>query len=380
MVNFDNQPTVPTVLQHQKRPQWGLAFLLWEIENKNSYLFESGEVRTLSSDFSSLMVPIEAEPERVSAMLHRLEPQLQALQESRSTTPQPAAKKVSPLFTLDEQWAFFLGEYPDGFVGETWRKKVRGEGASRALKRHREPLLAEAAEKWQPVALQAMLDVRDYAGLWSCLAELLGKTDIIPASQVKLLTNPPAGSERMLAESAFNLLHGEGDLSQRFDSFFVALRKASGKKSNWQLATAMLALLKPMEHICVRSSSFSEQAKSLHVQVKRGNEVSVHAYDTYLEMALDIKAELEARGHAPHDLMDIHDFIRVTMSASARKSMASKSVKAASATEPSVLAGPHQGDTEPAAPSGARHAVLENEALADASDDASDAPDELDAA
>ena len=71
------------------------------------------------------------------------------------------------------------------------------------------------------------------------------------------------------ARSAFvlglkNLLHGAGDYGTRFQQFIsdIHLNDSEGKpkRVTWPLATLLMAVYAPNEHVCVKPTSFISQA------------------------------------------------------------------------------------------------------------------------
>ncbi len=212
---------------------------------------------------------------------------------------------------------------------------MRGDNARKRLKRHRDAALNDAKDQWQQTRLQPLLEVGDYSGVWERIMTVLSGTDLVPAQQTKKLAQLPPDMERQLAQAVVDLLHpqqadtADETFNERLSSLLSALKRATGKKPTWQLGTVILALYDPERHVCVRPSSFAEQAKSLSPNTPKSSEASTSMYGAYQRMAESIKQKLEQHGYAPADLMDVHDFIRVTTSPKARKRMLRKDAELA---------------------------------------------------
>ena len=98
--------------------------------------------------------------------------------------------------------------------------------------------------------------------------------------------------------------------------------RSTGCSVSWLLATALPALVKPQEHMCIRASAFSHQLAWLAPRVQLSKEPGGRMYARVREVALSLRAALEARELAPRDLLDVHDFIWETLRPAARKRIA----------------------------------------------------------
>lgn len=308
----------PTLFKHAKRPTWGLAVIAWERDGKRGYLFESGMLRVLAEEFYKLMKPVEQSDEADRATLERLVAQIDT--SSASLAVSRASNAPALRFSLSDQTMLFKGEYPEGFVG-AWQKKLRGEGAKRRLKRHRNAAAVQAQADLSLPFLEECLASENASTAWLKVAEVLNATDLVPAAQCEALKS---AAERAKPESVSALaavLYGEDDLSGRFDTYVAALQTILRKPPNWELATAVLALVHPTEHVCVRKTSFQTQADWLLPELKGGKRVSAVAYGGFSHLAKVVCEQLEQQNLAPLDYMDVHDFIKLTTSPSAQSRM-----------------------------------------------------------
>jgi hypothetical protein len=106
-----------------------------------------------------------------------------------------------------------------------------------------------------------------------------------------------------------------------FDRWVGAVTSGTGKVPAWTLATAPLALARPNDHVCVRATSFRAQAISLSPRLQLGDTPSHRQYQRMLAMAKRVQGRAVDRELPPADLLDVHDFIRFTLSTKARTAM-----------------------------------------------------------
>ena len=326
----------PALLQHSRRPEWGLAVIAWERDGKRGYLFESGMLRVLAEEFYKFMTPVEQFGEANRATFERLMAQVDTqdsgLMSSRSIAP-------ALRFAMSDQIALFKDQYPDGF-GEAWQKKVRGAGAKRRLKRHRDSAITHAQSELSREFLEQCAADNPQAA-WEKVSDVLLATDLVPQAQVTALKS--AAASRATQQGVLALLgalHGEEDFSMRFDAYVGALAEMLRKDPNWELATAPLALINPAENVCVRRTSYQTQADWLLPEFKEGKRVSALTYGGFLHLNKMVTDQLQAADLAPADNLDVHDFIKATTSPSAQ----SKMLATKQATEAAV-----KTDKDPAA-------------------------------
>jgi hypothetical protein len=278
-----NQNQNQVLYRHRKCPQWGLAVLAWEDIDKRGYQFEDGNLRVFKSGFYTLLEDVEPPADKSKRVLEFLNRAL-----GRTQAVAKAASKDVVLIPFTDQVSYFKAQYPEGFPGKVWMEKIRGNGVTRPLKRHRDPVLALAQERLAVEALDQLIADQDFVGVIRALTEVLEQTNLVTATKLKPLSTALQYQQRAIALATRELLHGEEDFSPRFTSWVNSMGKPS-----WELATAPLALINPGEHICVKPSVFEQQALWLsprlrHVRLPRGE-----TYQHYLKMALAIFQQLE---------------------------------------------------------------------------------------
>jgi hypothetical protein len=124
---------------------------------------------------------------------------------------------------------------------------------------------------------------------------------------------------RTLAVAVADLLHGPASFGARLDHFVTAFERAFGRAPGWQLATALPALVHPKEHICVRPTTFREQAKWMSPRLAIPKAPSGASYLRCLSMAKLVSNKLAADAESPRDLMDVYDFMRLTTRPAAKQ-------------------------------------------------------------
>lgn len=297
-----------TVYNHKSRPRWGLAILAWEGRDKRRYQFQDGKLRTFKRGYYELLEPVADVEDDV---LRDLRSMLRTSRHFRGEQRKPAAK-------MDDQIETFRAAYPDGFGDPEYRAEVRGEGASRTKKRHRDPVLAAARADLSAGPLGERIAAGDFAGVRDALAAVLRTTDLVPVRDAKLVEGLGDESLESVARALHDVLHGESSFAMRFDVWVKVLREALGKNPSWQLVTAPLALVHPDVHVVVRPTVFRRQAKRLDPELAHTTKPNGILYERYRTMASVLRTRLEQAGMAPRDMIDVYDFVWATMRRSAR--------------------------------------------------------------
>jgi hypothetical protein len=300
----------PELVRHSRRPQWGLAILAWERDDKAGYQFEDGRLRVFSTAYKDLMEP--AEPK------HRPEDAVIADLQAALGTPSDEREPLQAEATFEQQVALFESLYPEGFQGEAWTLEMRGpKEGGRALKRHRDPSIAAAQAVFDSGEVASQLAEGRHSAWVDAVLDVLAETTLVSRSRVKALRAMEDDERRTFAEAAADLLHGEGRFGTRFKAWVKTLRDGLEGKASWRLATALSALVEPDSHICVRHSAFIRQAAVIAPTSSYSRRPKARSYRNFRRVARVVRTRLEAAGHQPRDLMDVHDFIWTTLRASA---------------------------------------------------------------
>lgn len=298
----------PVLYRHRRRPEWGVALLAWEGPDKRAYQFDDGRLRIMKKGFYELMEVAEAKEGVGERMVSDLEANLEARKK-------PPLEKV---YSFGDQLRIFKKLFPKGFDGEKWQKRRRGVG-NKQLKRHRNAAIEIAQEKLKEKDLRKLVDDGKEEVVLERAIEVLECTDLVRIKKVRELEKFDDKRKKEAGKALFELLYGDGRYGLRFRAWLDSLRKGLPKEPSWRLATTLPALVHPEEQICVRPSTFKRQAaafapgKSYSKRPRRGS------YKNFLRVAERTAKRLESEGYEPQDMLDVHDFIWVTLRPSAAK-------------------------------------------------------------
>ncbi|HET9955522.1 MAG TPA: hypothetical protein VFQ61_13505, partial [Polyangiaceae bacterium] len=224
--------------------------------------------------------------------------------------------------------------YAVGFSDPNWAAQVRGEGASTSTPSHRQRFIDLAREQLSASAIDSMLSAKQFSRVWDELVGILKQTNLVPAAQLKLKF-VGAEQERTLAAAVRELLHGSTPYNQRFDRYLSAFAAAFNQPAKWELATAPAAIVSPREHICVELTTFRKQLKLLGTRRAIATQPSSADYTLLLANAQLIAKKLGEQGEAPRDLLDIRDFIVLTLKPPSKAAAAPRPRAKAAARAPS---------------------------------------------
>jgi hypothetical protein len=317
--------------RHTRKPKWGIGLIVWERDGKRGYKFEDGQLRIIAEPYYQLMEPAENPPPD--------SPLMAELQKLRSAD---GSGDDANRMTFEEQKSVFLEQFPDGFVGDEWRKAYRGRREGRRLKRHREGAIAEAQELLSAQSLDEIISGQKWQELQEKLTTILGSTDLVSRANLEPFRRGVAGEPFVVALR--DVLWGEGDFDARFNELCRQMSMLWSRVP-WTMATALLALVRPKEHVCVKPSVFVKQADCSPVTVRPSKQPTPRAYAAYLEMSRQLSSSLSDIGLPPHDLWDIHDFIWVTQRPAATDVLAKvRAQSEAQPQQPAIGAEPDEAD------------------------------------
>jgi hypothetical protein len=322
MTHPANESRSPILFAHKNRKDWGVGVLAWEADGKRGYLFDNGEERTMAGGFFDLMRPVEHPSAEESAACGRLQRILAARAKARTS-----ARLGATFADLVEK---FRETHPDGLQDAKWLVEVRGEGAGRRAPRHRDAMIREAKEQLSSAALDALISSHKHEQVWNLITTVLGRTDLVPAAQMKRPKSVTGEQHRGLAVAARDLLHGKAPYEQRFEHYLGALAGFLGQPARWEIATVLSALVHPQEHVCVHPAIFRQHLKATGSQGTIAARPSNAAYARLLVIARFVSSQLVAQDETPRDLLDVLDFMRIALrpTATPRVAMAAAGRKA----------------------------------------------------
>lgn len=323
------------LFRHCKRTRWGVAALLWERDGKRAYQFSDGKLRVFKEGFYHLFESAAPPGDGSAKAVRRL------ARLARADDVTEAAR----LPTLRDQILLFRRYFPNGFAGDAWRKKYRGVGARKRLKRHRDPAISEA-HQLSVEQLDPMIAMFAWPEIHGRLVEVVKGSNLVPAAQLKKLVALPPSRELALALRGWVVAatgqleltadptgeaesvehdadHEDEDGSTRSEEAelerrFNHLVRVLGAAGTWPIVTAIAGLLEPGEHTCVRPSVYEVQGKMLLPNFRVSKRPRYTGYRQHLHVAQTVFDELESAGLHPHDLLDVYDFVWETLRPAAR--------------------------------------------------------------
>jgi hypothetical protein len=276
-----------------------VAIVANERDGKRSYLFEDGEERTFAATGVTLLRKVDhPDPDQQQTCAHLL-----------SLLAKRAGRRDSETATrsmVDAQVARFHKKYPGGFFGSGWRSNARSAFAGQV----RAGVMAQTQERFAPGRVSELLEKRKFVELW---ADALAMLEASGLTGGDLQRSQVPAEQQLLAEALAELMHGKQSYEHRFERWIAAYATVFKGAPSWQTATALPAMLNPVEHVYVEPTTFRKQLKLLALPSSFGSRPSGTAYTRCLSAAKSLANMLATRGEVPRDLIDIHDFIRVTV-------------------------------------------------------------------
>jgi hypothetical protein len=290
----------PSLFSHKKRADWGVGVLSGEEDGKRRYLFEDGEERIMGAGGIQLMFKVEHPDRDQQATCARL---MALLAKRAGRTESAEAPGTAAVLRQLEK---LRKKYPGGFFGKEWRSAEKVGDARQTRTTTAPKVQAELSSK----NFEKLERTQRYEVIWGHVVTLLGESGLV-SSPLKL----PTGVDqlRLLTEKTRELLHGRDTYEARFDRFIAAYESVFREAPSWQTATALPALMSPVNHVHVEPTFFRKQLKALSRYSAFAARPNGAAYTRCLGMAQALANMLAARGEVPRDLLDIHDFVRVTV-------------------------------------------------------------------
>ena len=312
------QPAITPLVRHTKKQEWGRALLLWRREEKRAYQFEDGSMRVFAERFCSMLQP-SLEPDPVL----RAQLREQAVASGHVGVAMGGSKgkaNCGPMPTVADQVSVFATLFDGGFAGTAWRNACRASGTKKTLKRHVDPAVERAQVELAEAKLRAHLDSGNPRAIVDTMISIVGSTSL--ATKTQLAAVGSLDVDAALGVAFVEFLYDVGGAARGpLDRLRIELARLGLKKVPWTVLTAAKALLHPETHLFVRPAAVREQAKLLMPGFKLSTVPTPDAYARFLEMAVGIRNALRTAGLAPRDLLDVAEFMRVTMSKSQREEL-----------------------------------------------------------
>lgn len=315
-----NNDLLTPLYSHRKGDDWGLAIMAWERGPRRAYQFEDGRLRVFKKGYYDLLEEVDAPADRAMRVIAELQRKLGVAAAAAAGTSGAGAARTRPDISFEQQLAIFATKYPEGFADPNWIDSHRGDpDKGRRLKRHRVRAITAAQQLLSSDALEAVIDEQRASEIHASVVELLTSTDLVSAKQLDPLRQLPAARHAAFVSRLRDLLHGDDVYELRFERFVATLALVHGAGPSWQLATALPALAVPDQHVCVRPATLRKQAEWMAPRLTFTKTPHGPLCARFDEMAVAVSKQLEEAGLEPADLLDVYDFMRETLSPSAKQ-------------------------------------------------------------
>lgn len=195
---------------------------------------------------------------------------------------------------------YFLAEFPGGFHGERYARHER---------LHKEAIRDEVQAQLSCEKLRAMLDAGEHRRICDLAIRLTGVQSnamIFKSEKISLregLKDP--GASVRFAQSLYDLLHDEGDLSGRFDAFADVLETAGSAK--WTVATYFLFFMHPDSQMFVKPTITRNAAEVCAFEIGYRPEVNAATYALVLRFSSYLRENIALL--EPRDMIDVQSFM-----------------------------------------------------------------------
>lgn len=199
----------------------------------------------------------------------------------------------------------FLHYFPRGFTDTTYIDWERG---------YKE----RAHERWQSELGEAPFRALRKKGAWDEIARravaIEARTNLLYSFEKMALRDAvrTGNGARAFGEGLFELLHGPGDLEQRFDRWCQlvdALPRKQTRVMTWPIVTVFGFLAQPDTHIFLKPNITKNAAASYGARFAYTSRPGSHTYVSMLAFAERVRSDLsELR---PRDMIDLQSFIWV---------------------------------------------------------------------
>lgn len=305
-------PGLPSLYHHSKRQQWGLGLIIRHRGDRADLQFQDGRMRTLHLNYKHLLEPVDRPYDLARGLVEALE--AMAPDELR-----PRASRGPAPISLLSQARYFRELYPEGFGGDRYRSDRRNDGRKRALLRHRDALIG-AAKKM--LSKEAIAKHRADGGallVHAAAVKVANRSDLVSAKERRAFAKIDMVHHEGIAVALRALLHGTSPIAQRFDAWVRTLETAMGQTPSWQLATLFLAAFAPEKHFVVQPKTVERQAEFMAPGLRAGTRPMGVLYERLLGMVHSTRERMLDEGLAPRDMMDVREFMWLTLKPKARK-------------------------------------------------------------
>ena len=316
MTTEQSTHTGTALFRHTVRPEWGTAMLVVEEPGKRRYQFTDGKLRTFKEGYYELFEQVEIEASEGARLLSNL----QTLAGNATWGNQPESRTATKTesFSLPEQITIFKQIFERGFQDTDYEADVRGCSEDGGKGTRHDVIIACRTLLSKETLGQAIEDER-WKEIHKTAVTVAGSTNIPSSgSDLRLLRQLDEDKCEGFAKALFFLLHSDEAYSLRFTRWVEYLASA-GVKPTWPMTTVLPALAFPGEHIAIKPSVFRQEARVVMSGMEYTPTPNANDYERYQRMGKKISQTLVTNDLQPRDMMDVYDFIWLTLRPKGKK-------------------------------------------------------------
>lgn len=310
----DVEETLPSLFRHTKRNTWGLGLMIRKLPDRAYMQFQDGRMRLMHLDYAEMLEPVDR-PYDIARGL------VEALESMAPDELRPGKRRGPAPFSLKEQIAYFHELYADGFRGDEYTEYHRSDGRKRPLKRHRDGLVERAQKNLGKAGFKRLRKKGGASAVHKEASKIANLTGLVPAKERRAFAEIDDLYHESIATTLRALLHGTSPLPQRLDAWVRALEQAMGQTPSWMMATAFLGAWNPEGHVVVKPKTIEQQARFMAPGLRAGERPMGILYARLQAMAATALERMDAEGLAPRDMLDLYDFMWLTLKPAGRKRM-----------------------------------------------------------
>lgn len=292
-------------VRHTKKAEWGVGTLLSDEGPPFRYQFEDGEARAFTAQGLAMLSAITVEDAAAAAQAAEAAARA-AKTKKKPSRAKPEAKPAERAASVERQIQFFYERFPDGFEDERYLEDERGIPGTRKAGRLGSVVMAR-----EELAIDAMREVllgKHGVGAFALLRKVIQKSRGFLEPEELLPLSGLVGDaliEQRFCETFFDLVHGRGPLTERFETFTKIVPAPS---ATWQICTLAGALFDPERQLFVSPQVVFHQSELLGSPIRAMGRPSGTLYVSMVDMMKKLGESLAGAGLNPRDLLDVYAF------------------------------------------------------------------------
>ena len=270
-------------VKHLIKTEWGVGEVLEDEKGGIVRIFfvDAGE-KTISLKHSKL--DLASEDESAHPVLDNLK----------------IAKKSASIKyqSLTQSKNHFLEKFPEGFYGERFEQEERD---------YKIKAYHLAKELLNKEAFTSLINDHDYDGICKRALRVANATNLIFPNEKMALKDGLADQDKkqQFSIALFDLLHGEKELRERFDTFARFLE--SIKADKWTIASYFQFITQPNKFMFIKPTITQHVAELCGFEINYQSKLNWLTYKSVLDFSSYLKTELADL--EPRDMIDVQSFI-----------------------------------------------------------------------